>query len=93
MIVKTLQLRKNLKELLEMCYKEDEDLFLDYYGKMFQIVPVSKKKTKKTHAQKIVDYFKGRKRQPFADDPIFNEADPAQEKANFRNLRYGNYGQ
>ena len=92
MIVKTLQLRKNLKELLEMSYKEDEELFFDYYGKMFQIVPVSKKKTTKTRTQEFIEKYSNLP--PIRlTNPIFNEADSTQEKANFRNLRYGNYDQ
>jgi|GEM_PF-5483838 len=88
-IVKSLQFRKNLKGLLEASYKED--LILDYYGKLFLIKPVNKNAKMKTKAQETLEYFKNRKRHSFADDPIFNEADPAQEKANFRNLRYGQY--
>lgn len=88
MIVKTLELRKNLKQLLEK--SEEEDLFLDYYGKLFKITPIKKNAKKLTQTQKVVEYFKNRPPIKLTD-PIFNEADPAQEKANFRNLRYRSY--
>jgi 23S rRNA U2552 (ribose-2'-O)-methylase RlmE/FtsJ len=90
-IVKSVQFRENLKELLEKAYNgEEEDLFIDYYGKLFKIVPVSKKQVQKTQSQKVLEHFKNRKRHIFADNSIFNEADTAQEKENFRNLKYGN---
>ncbi|MEM1312572.1 MAG: hypothetical protein AAGF07_03870 [Patescibacteria group bacterium] len=40
MIVKTLDLRKNLKQLLHST--SEEELFLDYYGELYKIVPVKK---------------------------------------------------
>lgn len=86
MIIKTFQLRKNLKELLKSSY--NEDLILDYYGELFKIEPVKAKKL--TPAQKAINHFKNLKPRKLTN-PIFNEADAAQEKVNFRNLRYGNY--
>jgi hypothetical protein len=88
MIVKTLQLRKNLKQLLEK--SEEEDLFLDYYGKLFKITPIKKDTKKLTQTQKLINFFQDLPPRKLTD-PIFNEADSAQEKANFRNLKYGNY--
>jgi hypothetical protein len=92
-IVKTVEFRNRLKELLEKIYNGEEDgIFLDYYGKVFEIKPVNKaSKTKKTKTQKLIEHFQNRERLDFANDPIFNEADPAQEKANFRELMVKRY--
>jgi hypothetical protein len=88
MIVKTLELRKNLKQLLEK--SEEEDLFLDYYGKLFKITPIKKNAKYMTPTQKLIAKYSNLKPIKLTD-PIFNENDSAQEKANFRNLKYGNY--
>jgi hypothetical protein len=85
MIVKTLELRKNLKELLDTSQKED--LFLDYYGDLYKIVPVRQNKQQITQAQKIIDKYSKLNARP-SKDSIFSEKDPAKEKENFRNLRY-----
>jgi hypothetical protein len=91
-IVKAVELRKNLKQILEKIYNgTEEDIVLDYYGKLFQITPIENIKTKKkTQAQRVIDHFKNIKPVKLTD-PIFNEADPAQEKANFRNLMASRY--
>jgi hypothetical protein len=91
-IVKTAQFRKNLKEILEKIYNGNEkDFFLDYYGKLFQIVPVNNDATKnKTQSQKAVEYFETLPSKKLTS-PIFNEADAAQEKENFRKLIAGGY--
>ncbi len=91
-IVKTVQFRENLKEILEKIYSGNEkDFFLDYYGKLFQIVPVNNDASKnKTQSQKAVEYFENLPSKKLTS-PIFNEADPAKEKENFRKLTAGVY--
>lgn len=89
-IVKSAKFRENLKELLKSSY--DDKLILDYYGELFEIVPVKKNAKKMTKAQNLIAKYSNLKPIKLTD-PIFNEADPAQEKANFRNLRYGEYEQ
>lgn len=48
-ILKTVEFHNRLKEFLEKIYNGEEDgIFLDYYGKVFEIKPVNKtSKTKK----------------------------------------------
>ena len=89
-IVKSAKFRENLKELLKSSY--DDKLILDYYGELFEIIPVKKDAKKLTQAQEALEYFKNLPPMKLTD-PIFNEADPAQEKANFRNSRYSKYEQ
>lgn len=94
-VIKAVQLRQNLKEVLEKVYNgEEKDLFLDYYGKLFKIIPISKDKfekgVKKTQAQMVIEHFKNLPPKKLTN-PIFNEDDPAQEKENFRNLIYKRY--
>lgn len=79
MIVKTLELRKNLKELLKKSH--EENLYLNYYGELFEIIPVKKNAKKLTQAQKLIEYFANLSPKKLTD-PIFNELDSAQEKAN-----------
>lgn len=85
MIVKTLEFRKKLKELLESSWSEE--LILDYYGDLFKITPVKRNSVKMTQSQKVIAKYSKLKRQTIKD-PIFNEQDPAMEKENFRNYRY-----
>lgn len=87
-IVKSLQFRKNLKSTLLKSY--DEEVMIDYYGELFQIVPVKKNPKKQTQTQKIIAKYSTLKPVKITD-PVFNEADPAQEKANIRDLMYGTY--
>lgn len=89
-IVKSAKFRENLAQLLKNSY--DEDIFIDYYGQLFQITPVQKSAKKLTQAQKLIAKYSNLKPMKLID-PIFNESDPAQEKANFRNLRYAKYEQ
>jgi hypothetical protein len=65
-------------------------LVLDYYGELFEIVPVKKDDKKMTQAQKIVAKYSNLPPIKLTD-PIFNEADPAQEKENFRKLMAARY--
>jgi hypothetical protein len=88
MIVKTVQFRKNLKELLKNAYDNNEELVLDYYGQLFEIVPKKSGVTKPTKKQKLITHFS--KIKPVKlNSSIFDEANPSKEKENFRNLRYG----
>lgn len=91
-IIKTVEFRNNLKEILEKIYNGEEDIVLDYYGKLFNITAKtnSKKTKKKTHAQEIIEKYRNLPPMKLTD-PIFNEKDPAQEKANFRNLMASRY--
>ncbi len=85
MIVKTLQLRKNLKEVLLNSF--EEDTFLDYYGDLFKIVPVAERTKKITQTQRIIDKFSKISPRKLTST-VFNGTDAAQEKSNFRNLKY-----
>jgi hypothetical protein len=85
LVVKISQFRKNLKMLLEVSSKED--LFLDYYGELYKIVPVKKGSQKLTQSQRIIDKY-SRIKPKSIKSKIFDELDPAKEKNNFRNLKY-----
>jgi len=92
-IVKAVELRKRLKELLEKIYNgEEESLVLDYYGKYFEIKPLTtdEKGGEKTETEKFIEKYSNLPKLQFYN-PIFNEADPAQEKANIRELMAKRY--
>lgn len=61
MLVKTVQFRENLKQLLEAAYgigkTEPEPLILDYYGKLFKIVPIKSEEKEMTQMQRIIQKY------------------------------------
>jgi len=91
-IVKTVQFRKNLKKILQDSHTQK--VFIDYYGELFEIKPAQsdadQKNTPKTKTQKLIEKYSNLPPMKLTD-PIFNEADPAQEKKNFRELMAKRY--
>ncbi len=87
-IIKSVQFRKNLKKTLQSSYTDK--VLIDYYGELFEIVPVKKDDKNLTQAQKLIAKYSKLKPRKLTD-PIFNEADPTKEKENIRNLIYGKY--
>jgi len=67
-VVKSVELKKDLKTILEKIRKED--VFLDYYGDLFRIEPVENQNFK---VNPVMERFKNRKRSNFADNSIFDE--------------------
>ena len=86
MIVKALKLRQDLKSLLKMVLKGEDRLVLDYYGELFEIVPL--KSSDKTQNEKIIDKYSQLGGIKLVDS-IFDENKPDQEKKNIRDYLYG----
>jgi hypothetical protein len=83
MTVKTLQLRKNLKQILEATV--DQDVFLNYYGELYQIVRVNKS-GQTTQAQRVIQKFTDLPAIDSEKADFLDENNPSQEKENIQNL-------
>jgi hypothetical protein len=89
MIVKTLQPTKELEQIFDLILKGNSSLVFDYGDSFIEMKskPKKPKSNKKTSKQNFINYFKNKKPLKL-NNAIFNEQNSAQEKANFRNLRY-----
>jgi len=89
-VIKAVALRKNLKEILESIYSGNEDIVLDYYGKLFKIEPLTSDSKNKSKTQATLDFFTQLPEIDLAD-PIFDENNPTKEKENIRNSMASKY--